>query len=253
MPDMRKNHLHRRYDNDLQDWYDNYDDKGYWKPNINTEQREHNIRKFAEELKIAPTLHEIFIKSTVLKKIISKLRLSKSYVTRKDLVDIRSPIHKIVFELYGNTALVEETEYQMHFVVSSIRKRFSQKLFLLITTAFPKLRHFKSNEAMSTAPDVLKTLHVGSIICSAQNNRLPLSNTRENRDFSRQKKTNISHRALLSIIHQSNNSIDESYNNTLTFINNAIRKSGLLLKTNDTKLTYPDIYIQLYTITSEQL
>ena len=80
---MSIGHLYRlRYDDDLRGWDSNYDEHGWWIARITAEERERDIRRFAEELKIAPTLDSIFVNSSTLKMLVNKLRLGRNFLTR---------------------------------------------------------------------------------------------------------------------------------------------------------------------------
>ena len=70
-----------------------------------------DIMKYAEDLKIAPTLDPMFITTATMLKLVKRLRLGRSFLTRTDLVRLLVPVHQSIFRLYGMTALIEETEF----------------------------------------------------------------------------------------------------------------------------------------------
>ena len=248
---MRIGHLYRlRYDDDLRDWDNNYDEHGWWIPRITAEERERDIRRFVEELKIAPTLDSIFVTSSTLKKLVNKLRPGRHFLTRKDLVDVASPIHKTVMQLFGKNALIEETEYQIckHCVVSRLRRCFTTKLFLLITTAFADLKRYECKKELSAANHVLERLHTRSIVRSALTNRLPPLTriTLQKIGTSLRQLKSLESRTAPFFIQIPQDNRYTSWSSTVESINRALTRSGVSMTHTCEQQIYPDIYSALH-------
>lgn len=206
--------------------------------------------KYAEELKIKPNLLPIFISTANMLKLVKQLRLGRSYLTRMDLVHLLEPVHEKIFHLYGMRALIEETEFCLskHCTLNNLRKRFTMKLFFLMTKAFPDMEIFTSKESLLASTKTLEIAYTRSIIRSAVANRLPrltlVTLQQIGKTFRRTPTYEIPNKSL-AIVNVLAYSSLPSPTIILNNLSTMLAKHNLTIGTIE-ECFYPDIYTALY-------